>query len=93
MGTPGLTRPMSVFEHYVARCSIAHQTAVRAARALAPGEDKTPASREVSALTIALIDRLHRLAAMAEELGPAALFATPSQELSSEALGKLFPDG
>lgn len=84
---------MSIFAHYVARCAIAHQSAMRAARALAPGEDRTPAAFAASRLTVELIERMHRLSAIAEELGAGALFETPSEPLSSATLGHLFPDG
>jgi hypothetical protein len=80
----GPTRAMSVFDHYVADCAMAHMKAIRAAR------EGTPA--EASALNVALFRRMHRLAEIAKELGPDAVFATPTRELERQHIRRLFPD-
>jgi hypothetical protein len=81
----GPTKAMSIFEHYVALCSLAHMQAVRAAR-----EGKTRA--ETAALNVALFHRMHRLAELAAEMGPAAIFAAPARPLKADDVRRLFPD-
>jgi hypothetical protein len=75
---------MSVFDHYVADCAIAHMKAIRATR------EGTPA--EASALNVALFRRMHRLSEIAAELGAAAVFAVPKREMDREQIRRLFPD-
>lgn len=78
--------PMSVFQHYVAHCTIAHQTAIRAMR------DGQHTQAQVSALTIKLIHKLHRLETLYSEMGGGAVFGTPAGEYSDAELHSLFPD-
>lgn len=82
--TGGLSRPMSIFEHHVAHCSIALQHAIRAARS------KT--DKETSDAIIAVIHKLHRLETLYREMGGGAVFGTPEKELTNEELRRLFPD-
>jgi hypothetical protein len=80
----GSTKPaMSVFEHYVAYCAIAHQRAIRAAR------ERTPA--EASELTVVLFRKMHRLEEIVAELGEGAVFAKPAEPISGADLLRLFP--
>lgn len=76
--------PMSVFDHYVAHCSIAMQHAIRAQR------DKTP--KETSEAIIAVIHRLHRLETLYREMGGDAVFGTPLKELTNAEIRALFPE-
>jgi transposase len=80
----GPTKAMSVFEHYVAACSISHMKAIRAAR-----EGRIT---EAATLNVALFHRMHRLAELAKELGPEALFAPPARPLSPDEVRRMFPD-
>lgn len=91
MAAPGVSKPLSVFEHHVAQCAIAHQAAVRAARALGPSSGRAE-DRAVSALTIALIGKMHRLETLYAEMGGPAVFGTPDNELGMAEVARLFPE-
>jgi hypothetical protein len=80
----GPARAMSVFEHYVALCSMAHMEAIRAAR-----EGKTV---DASAVNVKLFHRMHRLEALAAEMGAEALFVKPKMQISPDELRRMFPD-
>lgn len=84
------TPPMTLFEHYAARCAIDHQMAIRAARDLAPGESRTPAAANLSRLSIVLFERINRLAVIVAERGADAVFQRPNQEFSEAELAELF---
>lgn len=87
-----VTAPMSVFRHFVAQCAIAHQAAMRSARALDPAEARTDATREVARLSIALFERMHRLETLVAEMGAPAVFGTPPAELGMDEVRRLFPE-
>jgi len=82
--TGSVKAPMSVFEHHVAYCAIAHQRAMRAAREMT--------QPEASALTVALFRKMHRLEEIVADLGAAAVFKPPEEPISSEDLRELFPE-
>lgn len=85
------TKAMSIFAHHVAQCTIAHQRTVRAARAAGPDPDRNEA-KEISRLTIALIDKLHRLETLYNEMGGPAVFGTPAEELGMDEVRRLLPE-
>lgn len=69
---------------------------MRAARALGPSSGRAE-DRAVSALTIALINKLHRLEALYYEMGGherggRAVFGTPDNELGIAEVARLFPE-
>ena len=86
----GSTAPaMTLFQHWVADCTIKHQAAVRAAHAA--GCD-TPARRmpaEVSQLTVELIDRLHSLADLVALHGQAEVFGPRDRPMTSHERRRL----
>jgi hypothetical protein len=81
------SRPMSIFEHYCARLTIAHQHALRAARLEAAGGS----TRTTSALTVELIGKMHRLATLVAEMGAGAVFGAPAVEIDRAELDRLLP--
>jgi hypothetical protein len=80
--TSGARPPLSLFEHYVAQCAIAHQRAVTAAKA----------GRETSDATVALIERMHHLAEIVKTRGADEVFKHPARPFDRHEIRRLFPD-
>lgn len=85
-------KPMRLFHHWVAECTMQHMAVVRAARALdAVGNltGRTAAEAKVSAMTIDLIDRLHSLADLVLLHGPEEVFGPRDRPMTSEERRKM----
>lgn len=85
-GKPGAGQAMSLFEHWVVDCALKHNAAVKAALAIDPASanGKSAAEREVSRLTILLIQKLHALPELVQQLGPSAVFGPQKYPLSPD---------
>ena len=84
-------RPMSRFEHWVAEAAIRHQAAVRAAKMLEPSgaTGRSPAEADISRLTIAFIQHLHKLPELVLKFGAPKVFEAPDAPLTDAELAEI----
>ncbi len=94
MASPGVG--MSRFAHWIVDCSVKHNAAILAAKALDPANTTpgrvTPAETEISRLSIAMYEKLHTLENIVRKYGIEGTFGAPPRPLSPEERKELRDD-